>query len=198
MNIYTSPVFLQAASNINRTPVEPVGEIKLRYNAKNQSVELSCDGEIEVAYIQNGVAKKDTYTDLSSTEVYFGCDANTDVVITGKVTEIDLSSKDNLTSAKISNTALTQLNCSSCYALTSLDLSTNTALTKLNCSNCIKVEVIYALAENSDVADAIAGLITNAESETGTVYVNSADTHYSTIETAANDKGWTIEPLPEA
>ena len=93
------------------------------------------------------------------------------------------------------NTALTQLSCSSCYQLTAIDLSKNTALTQLSCSSCAKLVSISYPATNSDVSTAIATVITNADAADGTVYTDSEGAYYSTIETAANNKGWTIEQL---
>ena len=200
MNILTSPWFLNQSSN-HAEPVPPVveSEIRLRFNAKNQSVDMSCSGKIEVSYTENGEAKTDSYADLESTTVAIPCDSNTDVVIKpvegGSITEIDLSNKNNLTYATINtaltkldcsdcnaltslnlsaNTALTKLSCSYCYALTSLNLSANTALTELDCSDCAKIEEIKYPATNDDVSTAIAGLISDAESESGTVYTTYA------------------------
>ena len=93
------------------------------------------------------------------------------------------------------NTALETLNCNSCIALQTLDLSKNTALTSLGCGAIAKITGISYPATNSDVADAIAAAITNADAEDGTVYTDSAADYYSTIETAANNKGWTIEQI---
>lgn len=50
-------------------------------------------------------------------------------------------------------------------------------------------------AINSYSAQNIADLITAANSNNGTVYLNSADPYYSTVATAATNKGWTIEQL---
>ena len=93
------------------------------------------------------------------------------------------------------NTALTSLNCSSCYALQTLDLSANTALTELYCSDCPALQTLKYPATNFDVADAIAGAITDADADDGTVYTDSAADYYSTIADAATNKGWTIEQI---
>ena len=101
-----------------------------------------------------------------------------------------------LTTLDVSNnTALTYLECGSCSALTALDLSKNTALTYLSCTNCTGLTTISYLATNSDVSTAVAGAITAADAADGTVYTDSDGAYYSTIETAANNKGWTIEQL---
>lgn len=54
---------------------------------------------------------------------------------------------------------------------------------------------IKCRAQNSDFATKVAGVITAAEANNGVVYLNDQDTYYSTVETAALAKGWTIEPL---
>ena len=125
------PIFLHRASNNGG-----FSGIKLIFSKANQYIPITCTDEITITYISGGVKKTDTYSGLSSTLVSIPCDANTQVVITGAVEDIDLSMQAYLISAKIKNTALTSLNCSNCPALATLDLSTNTALTYLNCYNC--------------------------------------------------------------
>ena len=206
------PIFLHRASNNGG-----FSGIKLIFSKANQYIPITCTDEITITYISGGVKKTDTYSGLSSTLVSIPCDANTQVVITGAVEDIDLSMQAYLISAKIKNTALTSLNCSncpalatldlstntaltsldcsSCPALATLDLSTNTALTYLNCSNCPALVSISYPATNEDVSTAIAGAITDADAADGTVYTDSAAAYYSTIATAATTKGWTIEQI---
>ena len=57
-----------------------------------------------------------------------------------------------------------------------------------------EIQVIRADARSSAVANGVAQLI-NQAAQTGTVYADSAADYYSTIESAANNKGWTIEAL---
>ena len=125
------PIFLHRASNNGG-----FSGIKLIFSKANQYIPITCTDEITITYISGGVKKTDTYSGLSSTLVSIPCDANTQVVITGAVEDIDLSMQAYLISAKIKNTALTYLNCYNCPALATLDLSTNTALTSLDCSSC--------------------------------------------------------------
>ena len=127
-----------------------------------------------------------------------GCSALTalDMSKNTALTTLDCSSCSVLTAIDLSkNTALTTLWCGSCSALTALDVSKNTALTELGCSGCSKLVSISYPATNEDVATAIAGAITEADAADGTVYTDSAGAYYSTIETAATTKGWTIEQL---
>ena len=185
------PIFLHRASNNGG-----FSGIKLIFSKANQYIPITCTDEITITYISGGVKKTDTYSGLSITLVSIPCDANTQVVITGAVEEIDLSMQAYLISAKIKNTALQNLNCSNCPALATLDLSTNTALQALDCSNCPALAEIKYAAGNEDVSTAIAQAITDATADNGTVYTDSAAAYYSTIETAATTKGWTIEQIP--
>ena len=162
------PIFLHRASNNGG-----FSGIKLIFSKANQYIPITCTDEITITYISGGVKKTDTYSGLSSTLVSIPCDANTQVVITGAVEDIDLSMQAYLISAKIKNTALTSLNCSNCPALVSISYP----------------------ATNEDVATAIADAITNATAADGTVYTDSQGAYYSTIETAATAKGWTIEQI---
>ena len=85
--------------------------------------------------------------------------------------------------------------CSDNADLTSLDLSKNTALANLACSGCSSLIKIKYGATNSDVSTAIAGAITAADANDGTVYTDSQGDYYQTIADAATAKGWTIEQL---
>ena len=112
------------------------------------------------------------------------------------LTSLDVSNCTGLTSLDLShNTALTSLNIESCENLTSLDLSANTALTSLFENYYVEnLSVIKYPATDSNVSSKIATLI-GYTNNSGTVYTDSAGAYYSTIETAANNKGWTIEQL---
>ena len=113
------------------------------------------------------------------------------------LTTLTCSDNHSITSLDLSNnTALTTLHCAYATSMTSLDLSTNTALTSLSIGNqCKALKTIKYPATNSSVSTQIASAITAATAADGTVYTDSAGAYYSTIETAANNKGWTIEQL---
>ena len=187
--------------------------------------QVSCDGEIVVKTIKGGEEKEVIYTDLAETTVALENDANTKVEIIGNVTKIkfyDADSDDgdpiNISSLNVkkcktltylqcsyctglssldisANTALTEFNCSYCTGLSSLDISANTALTYFYCNNCTGLSSISYPATNSDVSTAVAGAITAATADDGTVYTDSQGAYYSTIADAATAKGWTIAPL---
>ena len=93
------------------------------------------------------------------------------------------------------NTTLDSVDCGNDFALRELNLSKNTALTNIDMTGCDAIQVIYCLATNENVSDAIANAITNATAADGTVYTDSAGAYYSTIADAATAKGWTIEQL---
>ena len=121
------------------------------------------------------------------------------------LTSLDLSKNTALTNAQCysctgltsldlsKNTALTDLDCHSCTGLTSLDLSKNTALTNVQCYSCYSIETIKYVAQNTDVATNIAGLISEAFATDGNVYCKG--TYSSTVQTAATSKGWTYHTL---
>ena len=192
-----SPAFLQAAGRAGKGT--PVGKIILDTQFADPTISsISCTGEIKVATIKNGAPLVETYSDLNGDTLSIQADANTQIVITGaEITACEIGTNAEYTKISVNNTALTKLDCSSCSALTALDLSKNTALTKLDCNNCAELVSISYPATNEDVSTAIANAITAARNTTGTVYTDSEGAYYSTIADAATAKGWTIEQIPE-
>lgn len=75
-----------------------------------------------------------------------------------------------------------------------LDISHNSNISNLILLNIPDIETIKTRAMDNSIATTVAQAITDANS-LGDVYLNSADTYYSTIETAAIGKGWTIRNL---
>ena len=134
----TSGAFAQAAGRAGKTPKEKVGEIRLFTQFANPSISsISCTGEIKVSSIKNGAPLVETYTDLDGETLSIQADANTQIVISGaEITACDIGENVVYTKISVENTALTELNCGSCYALTALDISNNTALMELNCGDC--------------------------------------------------------------
>ena len=111
---------------------------------------------------------------------------------------LDCNSCTGLTSLDLAaNTQLQTLYCGNIPNLTSLDLAANTQLRILDCNSCTGLTDISYPATNKDVSTAIAGAITAATAEDGTVYTDSAADYYSTIADAATAKGWTIAQIPE-
>ena len=91
-----------------------------------------------------------------------------------QINSYDFSENKNLEVVRISSLALDELNLSGCTALT---------------------RITYP-ASDSNVSNAIADAITNADATDGIVRTDSEGAYYSTIADAATAKGWTIEPLP--
>ena len=128
--------------------------------------------------------------------IYLNCSNN-------QLTSLDVSASTELTNLKCNNNQLTSLDVSastkltllSCNEnqLTSLDVSANTELTYLDCNNNEDVTTIKAVAVYSDVASAIASLITDATSVDGTVTLRQGDEFNQTIIDAAMDKGWDVQ-----
>ena len=214
-----SPAFLQAAGRAGKGI--PMGKIILDTQFADPTISnISCTGEIKVTTVKNGAQLVETYSDLNGETLSIQADANTQIVISGAeitaceigynttytkisvkntaLTQLNCNSCHALTALDVSNnTALTQLNCNSCHALTALDVSKNTALTQLDCGSCTKLISISYPATNEDVSTAVAGAITNADAADGTVYTDSAATYYNAIATAATTKGWTIAQISE-
>ena len=151
-----NPAFLQSASNIGGAG-EYISFVDSTGNP--QIYQLSAIGDVTIQSIYNGDPISQTVTNPTDASIRIQSDANTEVVLFGKITKlycqpapigythltsIDVShaksltylncSTNQLTSLDVSaNTALTDLYCYS-NQLTSLDVSANTALTYLNCS----------------------------------------------------------------
>ena len=152
---FTSPVWLQSASNVGGGKeyisfVDTMG---------NPQIKLSCDGDLQIVSTYNGDEMIQTLSNISQQAVSIQSDPNTEIFIYGKVTSFDTTvsypggtteiselntlhaksltylycPNNPLTSLDVrANTALTELDCGS-NQLTSLDVSANTALTCLDC-----------------------------------------------------------------
>ena len=180
------PYFLNEAGNKKMKD-----GIMLWYAGKNPFIKSITGTDVTVHSTYNGETVTQNYPSLNNAAIALQADPNTEVYIEGNVTRMD-----NLSSEKkivCHNTALTDLNCSNCPGLTSLDLSANTALTSLNCNSCNYIKTIKYVAQNTGVATKIAGLISKAFATDGNVYCKG--TYSSTVQTAATSKGWTYHTL---
>ena len=187
-----SPAFLQAAGQAGK---EKFSGIKLFTLATDPEISNITGTDVVVKTIKGGVIHEDTYESLEGNTLSISADKNTEIVITGTITECEIGSNTIYSRISVKNTALTNLDCNSCYALQELNLSANTALTSLNCSGCSALQELKYPAINEDVSTAIAGAIADAAAADGTVYTDSEGVYYSTIADAATAKGWTIEQL---
>lgn len=114
------------------------------------------------------------------------------------LTTLTVSNSSNLKSVLCSkNHALTSITFSKLASLETLDLSGSEILTTVQPAGNMptKIKLIKYRATDSAAATAVASLIASADANDGVVYLNSADTYYSTVADAATAKGWTIEPL---
>ena len=138
------------------------------------------------------------YNDDPDIDDWEGCfDIDTlDVSNNKNLKKLSIALNENIEELDLAaNTQLQTLDCNSCTGLTSLDLAANTQLQTLDCNSCTGLTSISYPATNSNVSTAIASAITVATATDGTVYTDSAGAYYSTIETAATTKGWTIEQI---
>ena len=196
------PAFLQAAS-AHATPEPPVEEneivIGTRTKPNTFPVALSCTGEITVIYTAGGEQQTKTFTDLVE-ELLTGVipDANTNVKITGNVTYFQCGGPNSA--------CILSVDFSKCKTLTNLsgfqaDWGTTLIMPNEDTSiiQCKEIElesvsIIKCKADNQIVCNGIAAAISYSN-ETGTLYTDSTGAYYSTLETAATAKGWTIEQL---
>ena len=126
----------------------------------------------EFCCIDNQLTTLDVSKNTALTEFY--CSDN-------QITALDVSK----------NTELTELGCGE-NQLTALDVSKNTALTYLDCIGNPTVTTLSVTSSYDDesVSTALATLITDATSTTGTLNIYGGDN--TTVHTAATTKGWTV------
>ena len=193
------PAFLQAASAhvepIPPTPPEPDG-IVIRTNAQgNINPIITCVGTITVKSTYNCAPVEVQYTDIDDEAVIINTDADADVIITGKLTELATAPafSGKLVSFRALNSQLQELTIGTQNNLTTLCLPTT--LTSFSNAGLTGVTKIMYPANNSSVSTAIKNAITNATAADGEVYLDADGTYYSTIADAATAKGWTIKQL---
>ena len=217
--------YIQSLSCNGRITIESVKDgkpvVKSYYALRSQKVDIQADADTIIlikGYVTELQFTKynsdpdiddwEGYTELSSVSVGDNSILRTlSIALNESIEELDLAANTqlqtlncgnipNLTSLDLAaNTQLQYLDCGNIPNLTSLDLAANTQLQALNCNSCTGLTSISYPATNEDVSTAIAGAITNADAADGTVYTDSAGAYYSTIETAATAKGWTIEQI---
>lgn len=261
-----SPEFLQAAGRPGKKqpiPPTPFSGIKLVSAFNDPVIDVISGSNIVVSSFKNGEKHTDTYATLSGQNLSITADENTEIIITGDITDIKLSDGDDVqfVYAEISRTNCTTIDFNSCFALkkaiinsnysasivyfskdyllSNVELSDNPNLTSIDFQDCYTIKEIdisesplvdslqlyycmsleklivgrnavlssmdvdnvdrvnYLLygAENEDGSTYLAQIIENSVYTNGTVYTDSQGAYYSTIETAATAKGWTIEQL---
>lgn len=100
---------------------------------------LSANGLVYIDSVKSGVKVRKKIVSPNAEFVTIENDADTEIIVWGKVTLLDVSDNaiTGLTSLDVSkNTMLEYLACGGCTGLTSLDVSKNTMLTNLACWDC--------------------------------------------------------------
>jgi len=170
-NIATDPAFMQAACGKGAQDV-----IELKSSAASPTIpSITTNGAFKVITTYNGAAKTVQYTTkATASTLAIQADANTTIKIVGDVTALDLT---NLAT-------VTDLDLTAASHLATITLTGATGLTTIKTHTTVQA-----------IADAVAAAITAATAADGTVYLNSAETYYSTVNTAATTKGWTVAAL---
>lgn len=191
------PAFLQAAGNVNGdAPENNIIRLHIFSQVLSFNPLVSCIGDISVDYVKNGEHITLHYSDLDNDDIVDDLpDEDTDVVITGKVTKLEMTGPPY--------SCINSVDVSECKTLVDLTasfgnlatLNLNTQLTNIVLTNSHSLEAIYYAAVNSAVTTAIANAITNADSNNGIIYTNSGAAYYDIIAQAATAKGWTIQEL---
>ena len=188
---FTSPVWLQSASNVGGgTP-----ETRFVFVDGENQVRLSANGSVVIKSVQDGEIVLEEYSALNNTAVTINTEADTEVVIYGAVAEFSTypqyPPRNVLKSLDVSkNTALTYLFCFGSTGLTSLDVSKNTALTYLNCSGTglTSLDVSQNTALNSlDCSGCTGMMLLNIQNTTRLEFVelfSSTNTNLTTLQVA--------------
>jgi len=170
-NIATNPFFMQAACGKGAKDV-----IELKASSANPTIpSITTTGAFKVITTYNGAEHTVPYANKATARsLVIQADANTTIKIVGDVTAMDLT---NLAT------------------VTDLDLTSASHLATLTLTGATGLTTIKTHATVQAIADSVAAAITAATATDGTVYLNSTETYYSTVNTAATTKGWTVASL---
>ncbi len=213
-----NPIFLQAASSCGKTK----SFIKLFTTIEDPMIgviESLLGDRVVVKSTKNGELKTRTYTYDEAAYMHMTAEAdpNTWIYLIGEIEDYELE-ESQIERVVVENMPLIDdfycrnnpdlieldlskqskmfyLDCKGNTSLTILDLSGLTNLVGIDCNNCPAIATIKYGASNSDVATAIADLITTNAALKGTVYTDSNGEFYSIIADAATAAGWTIAQL---
>lgn len=199
-----SPAFLQAAC-AKGTPEPPEQNVTiLRFNKACEEghpgtlvmFHLSCTGTIKIETTSGGQPQVTQVTNIE--EEYpegMTADANTDIVITGDLTELTFG-MPSLAACVVLDASKNSAFLSAfigAQAIETLKLPAST--TTLAWSQLKSVTLIEYPANNEDVSDEISDIIAGADSATGTLYTDPNGAYYDSIKHAADVKGWTTQPI---
>ena len=194
MNL-NNPAFLQMAGNAQAQAKEYISFVDATGNP--QIFKLSAIGDVTIQSIYNGEPISQTVANPTDTGIQIQSDANTEVVLYGKITKLYCDPGPgyftDFTNIDVAHAkSLTYLSCGG-NQLTSLDVSANTALTDLYCDSNSTLLTIDGIGVDESVATNIASAITYATSVDGTVTLRQGDEFNQTIIDAAMDKGWDVQ-----
>ena len=191
---FLSPAFLQAAC---AHPHKKVNEIRIFFTSAVSSmpVFVSCVGEIEVQYYEDGVLKTKTFTDLEEAQLGgVTADVHSYVTIYGNVTYINVAGPPASAVGDVDLKDCTTLTYISLYCsnLNKLVMPDDDAAVN-NCS--IEADNLFELHCRSDrslIASSMASAIAYSDNNNGYLYTNDDGAYYDTIANAATAKGWNI------
>lgn len=170
---FTSPVWLQSASSVGGAKEM----MTLMYSEPDQQIEISAEGKLVIQSTKDGETITSIYNNPSYKTIQFNSDANSSIILTGKVTSvnslsrgqaiaenltaIDITKSKSLINCTISNSKVTLLDTRENANLEvlnidqtlieSIDISQNKSLKLLSCS--ITPLKVVDLSQNKQVYD---------------------------------------------
>lgn len=129
-------------------------------------------------------------------DVYFNMKslASIDLSVRPELTRVELQAP--LTTLDLShNPAVTEVNLYKLTQLETLDMSGCELIDDFQRTDITAIKTVKYRAINQTPSNLVASMITQADANDGTVYLNSADPYYQTVADAATAKGWTVLDL---
>lgn len=192
------PAFLQSACA--HVAPEPQGNKTIyRFSNAQYRVNYNSSSDLIVKIIKGGVPTTYEAPQSETGRLDIEADANTDIIIYGDVLSLSFNLSTDAGKAIFFDASKNNVFEYLTYGCSqgNIELLALPASTKhpVVLNNATNISTIKYPATNSDVATKLADLITNSSVDNGTLYTDSAGAYYSTLETAATAKGWTIEQL---
>ncbi|MBO4693429.1 MAG: hypothetical protein J5659_03425 [Clostridia bacterium] len=157
---------------------------------------LSCTGTIKIETISGGQPQVTQVTDIE--EEYpegMTADANTDIVITGDLTELSFG-PPSLNACEVLDASKNSAFLGAYIGTQDIEtLKLPASTTVLQWSQLKSITLIEYPANNEDVSDELSDIIAGADSATGTLYTDPNGAYYVGLKHAADVKGWTTQPI---
>lgn len=131
---FTSPVWLQSASNVGKEGYEVISF----YSNGAPTVVLSSIGDITITYRKEGSFDRMSLSEVAGESVYIPADAGTEVKIRGVITEFSTFTNRPLYSG------ITSLNLSRSESLNKINITANNYLKELDLSKNVNLEYFDA------------------------------------------------------